>query len=88
MAKAEDGRRGRGKDDVLMEGQAGHQTRDRHQTRTRTRGADHVADARRTRGRGSDDPASAQDDKGGRIDRDKRFEPGDDRRINGRPRTP
>ncbi|MCD6071717.1 MAG: hypothetical protein K0S42_2233 [Microvirga sp.] len=66
-----------------MQGHTRTQTRDQHQTRTRTRGADHVADVRRSRTRGADDPASVRDDNGGRLDRDKRFEPGDDRRVNG-----
>lgn len=66
-----------------MQGQTRTQTLDQHQTRTRTRGADHVADVRGSRTRGADDPASVRDDNGGRLDRDKRFEPGDDRRVNG-----
>ena len=44
---------------------------------------DHLIEVRRVRGRGMDD-AGAQDDNGGRVDRDRRFEPGDDRRVNAR----
>ncbi len=57
--------------------------REQHQTRTRTRGADDRLEVMRVRGRGADD-AGTQDDNGGRLGRDRRFEPGDDRRINGR----
>jgi hypothetical protein len=46
-------------------------------------GADHLIEVRRVRGRGADD-TDALDDNGGRTDRDRRFEPGDDRRVNGR----
>ena len=59
-------------------------TQDQHQTRTRTRGADDLPALRRARGRGADDAPDLTDDNGGRLNRDARFEPGDDRRINGR----
>jgi hypothetical protein len=39
---------------------------------------------RNVRGRGADDILTLNDDNGGRVRRDNRFEPGDDRRINGR----
>ena len=81
-------RHGRGLDDSSrthdrVGARPGTRTQDQHQTRTRTRGADDVADVRRARGRGTDDALSLKDDRGGRTARDARFEPGDDRRKNG-----
>ncbi len=77
---------GRGADDGARNhsqtaGRAAGQTRDHGQTRTRTREADGLVEAGRARR--IDDAPSLRDDRGGRTNRDRRTEPGDDRRNNG-----
>ncbi|MET0741756.1 MAG: hypothetical protein ABWY78_00140, partial [Microvirga sp.] len=74
--------RGRGADDgTRAQARADDGVRTRTQDQTRTRAADRLSEIRDVRGRGA---LTLTDDNGGRLARDRRLEPGDDRRANGR----